>query len=402
MFDSEGVAIKLRSRWKTSISENNEIVPASIATPIFYDENLLVGSTENSNRSILSLNASDGAINWEWSDLLGSWSDPLIKDPFDIYLENYHFNDGRLFFTYSTSSYCIDVTSGQTAWKYKSFRSRFSRNDGLDYTYFTSGSTYDPIDEEKIYRGDILSSAEEQLLLIPDYSTVPSPPVNAQGHITSMSAFIEDGNHFLAFGVSNPATDFTIDGLGLSELNLYNITSNKYVYKKIVVNPERETFGVSHLIYDGSKLYFQSLNFIHCYDAMTGQQLWRSPVGQPPLLSSMILVNNRIYSASEDRFLYCIDAATGNLLWKEQNTGTCTELSHLNGVLYYLGGGDGLLHAVDAQNGKHLWKVSSPDVSANSGAWFFGVCTAVPGRDGEKGVVVATTGLNAYGYEAIK
>jgi outer membrane protein assembly factor BamB len=97
-----------------------------------------------------------------------------------------------------------------------------------------------------------------------------------------------------------------------------------------------------------------------------------------------------------------LDIHTGKLLWKEQNTGTCSELTYLNGVLYYLGGGDGLLHAVDAQTGKHLWKIPSPDLKINSGAWFYGVCTAVPGKNGSKGVVVATTGLNAYGYEAIR
>jgi hypothetical protein len=57
---------------------------------------------------------------------------------------------------------------------------------------------------------------------------------------------------------------------------------------------------------------------------------------------------------------------------------------------------------VDAQTGKHLLKVGSPDLGINSEAWFYGVCTAVPGKDGKKGVVVATTGLHAYGFEAIK
>lgn len=125
-------------------------------------------------------------------------------------------------------------------------------------------------------------------------------------------------------------------------------------------------------------------------------------LGTSPLTSRMILADNKLFSACEDRILYCLDALTGKILWKEQNTGTCSELSYLNGVLYYLGGGDGLLHAVNADTGKHLWKVSSPDLKANNDAWFFGVCTAVPAKDGSKGVVVATTGLHAYAYEAIQ
>jgi outer membrane protein assembly factor BamB len=116
----------------------------------------------------------------------------------------------------------------------------------------------------------------------------------------------------------------------------------------------------------------------------------------------MTLQNNRLYAACEDRFLYCLDTNTGQVLWKEQNTGTCSPISYLNGVLYYLGGGDGKLHAVDANTGKHLWKLNSPDVTKNSGTFFYGVCAAVPGKNGQKGKVIGTTGLNAYCFEAIR
>ena len=53
-------------------------------------------------------------------------------------------------------------------------------------------------------------------------------------------------------------------------------------------------------------------------------------------------------------------------------------------------------------NSQHPWRVKSPDLATSSGARFCGVCVAVPGKDGNKGRIVATTGLNAYGYEAIR
>lgn len=400
--DSNGIVVKQPHLWKTSISNDGNLAQVVIATPIMYDGgHLLVGGNKNETRNIISLSSTDGSIDWQWNDLLSLQSDPNYPDPITIYAESYYKIDNKLFFTYTGSSYFLDLMKGTTIWKYKHFRHRFDRNSGIENTYFTTGSNYDPIDEEKIYYGDI-SSAEEELLLVPDYTKVLSPPVNAQGYVTSLRPFNKDGNRYIAFGVSNPAMDFTIEGLGLDELNLYDLTNNKYVYKKTVVNPARETFGISQMIYATSNLYFQSLNFVHCRDALTGEELWRTPVGDPPLLSTMILINEKLYFAGEDRFLYCIDAITGHLLWKEENTGTCSEMSHLNGVLYYLGGGDGLLHAVDAQTGKHLWKLKSPDLSINTGAWFYGSCTAVPAMNGEKGVVVATTGLHAYGYEAIK
>lgn len=167
-----------------------------------------------------------------------------------------------------------------------------------------------------------------------------------------------------------------------------------------MVNPARETRATYDLIYNNEVLYFQSSNFVHAYEALAGNELWRTSVGSPPLLSGMILIGNRLYTANEDRYLYCLDAQTGAIAWKQLNTGTCSELTYLNGVLYYLGGGDGLLHAVNAQTGKHIWKLSSPDLQANPGARFFGTCVAVRGHQGKKGVVIATTGINAYGFEA--
>ncbi|MDH5367672.1 MAG: PQQ-binding-like beta-propeller repeat protein [Cyclobacteriaceae bacterium] len=405
LFDSNGVAIKLPHLWKTSISSSNNIIDVVVATPIIYEKDkLLVGADEDDKRTILSLNSADGSINWQWNDLLSLLSDPTYLDPITLYVETYFKNENRLFFNYSSSSYCLNLATGLTLWNYKTLnRSRFSINGGIDNTYFTSGSTYEPIGEEKIYYGSMMTSDEEQLLLAPEFTQVDNPVGTTLGRVTHITSFKNGGDIYLAFGMENPYTDFTTkEGMGATELNLYNITQSKYEYKKVVVNPNRGTRFIGDLTYQAPNLYFQSSNYIHGHDAMTGVELWKTHLGSAPLTSSMLLADNKLFSACEDRFLYCVDANTGNLLWKEQNTGTCSELSYLNGVLYYLGGGDGLLHAVDAETGKHLWKVSSPDLKENSGAWFYGLCVAVPGKNGSKGVVVATTGLNAYGYEAIR
>jgi len=405
LFDINGVAIKLPYLWKTSISNNTNLSKSVIRTPIIYGENnLLVGANNNDQRAILSLNAKEGSVNWQWNDLLSLLSDPTYLDPITLYVENYFKNGDRLFFNYSSSSYCLNLATGQTLWKYKTLnRSRFSINGGIDNTYFTSGSTYEPIGDDKIYYGSIMSSDEEQLLLAPEFTQVDNPVGTTLGRVTYITPFKNGGDTYLAFGVENAYTDFTTkEGMGATELNLYNITQSKYEYKKVVVNPNRNTRVVAWMTYQAPNLYFQSANYIHGYDAMTGVERWKTYLGTAPLTSNLLLADNKLFSACEDRFLYCIDTSTGNLLWKEQNTGTCSELSYLNGVLYYSGGGDGLLHAVDAETGKHLWKISSPDLKENSGAWFYGLCVAVPGKNGSKGVVVATTGLNAYGYEAIR
>lgn len=401
--DRNGIVVEQRHLWVTNISDNYRIPWIAVSTPIIYDQaNIVVGSGEDKHSSLMSLDATNGHINWEWSDLQGLLTNPDYKDPIDIPRKAYHLNNNKFFFTYSTSSYCINLTTGQTIWKNKIERSRGNNNAGIDDLYFTTGSQYDPIDEQKIYWGNINSSDNEQLLLRPDYNDVPVPPFNIHGRITSMRSFKRENNTYLAFGIENPFTEEAFTAFGLTELNLYNVTQSRYEYKKVVVNPLLETRVIGDLLYQDGQLYFQSSNYIHGYDAMTGKELWRVFIGSSPLISRMILADNKLFSACEDRILYCVDALKGTLLWREQNTGTCSELSYLNGVIYYLGGGDGLLHAVDATTGKHLWKISSPDLKRSSSAWFFGVCIAVPGANGDAGVVVGTTGMNAYAYRAIK
>jgi outer membrane protein assembly factor BamB len=400
-FDKDGIAIRLPHLWKASTTDDGKLSETVIATPIIHDGTVLVGSRKSGERAILCLNATDGSTNWQWNDVMNLLTVPGKKDPITLYAESYHVNNGRLFFTYTGSSYCLDLNTGNTIWKYKLVRGRFDRNAGLEDKYFTSGSTYDPIDDEKIYTGSVNSAEEEELLLVPDYTPQDNPPANAQGRITHMTPFAENGMDYLAFGIENPYADFSDAGWGLTELNLYNLTEAGYEYSKVVVNPSRETRVIYDLIYSEQALYFQSTNFIHKYNALTGEELWRRRIGTPPAFSSMIMESNRLFSANEDRNLYCIDAGTGQIEWREPNTGTCSELSYLNGVLYYLGGGDGLLHAVDATTGKHLWRIQSPEFQNNEG-FFHGVCIAVPGDNGDLGIVIATTGRNAYAYRAIK
>ena len=402
LLDTDGTAIGLPHLWRSSITDDGELSNTVIATAIIHDGNILVGSRKDGDRAILSLKASDGKVNWQWNDLLYLPSTPGLKDPLTVYAEGYHQNGGRMFFTYTGSSYCIELTTGTTFCKYKENLHRFDRNAGLNDTYFSSACNYEPVDEEKIYVGQVSSSEKSKLLLIPDYTPVDNPPVNARGYLTDITPFQANGNTYLAFGIENPYTDYTPSGWGLTELNLYNLTESKYEYSKVAINASKETRYIADLIYDKGSLYFQSANFIHRHDAFTGTEVWRVAIGSPPLLSNMILIENFLYSANEDRYLYCLDAKTGAVVWKVENTGTCTELSYLNGILYYLGGGDGLLHAVDANTGRHVWKVASPDLKKNSGAWFYGLCAAIPGVDGKRGVIVVTTGMNAYAYEAFR
>ncbi len=402
IYDNNGAVISRPYVWKTSITDDDKTTGGAIAIQLVYKEqNVVVSARKNGHRSLLSLNTATGNVNWQWDDLLSLITDPGVKDYIYIEGNTSYLKENLLFFTYSTSSYCIDLSTGQTYWKYKIRRSRPSINSGLNDSYFSTGSNYDIEEDAKIYTGNILSPVEEQLLLTPDYTSVAKAVL--AGRMMDISSINKDGIDYLIFAIENPTREFTPAGWGLTELNLYNLTEKKYVYKKVAINPIKDTRAAGDITYQAPNLYFQSSKYILSYNAMTGVENWRTYLGSAPLLSNMLLAENKLFSACEDdNYLFCLDATTGSILWKIHNTGTCSPISYLNGVLYFLGGGDGLLHAVEAATGKVLWKIKSLDVNTNSAAYFYGSVNAMPGKNGGRGVVVATSGLNAYAYEAAR
>ena len=120
------------------------------------------------------------------------------------------------------------------------------------------------------------------------------------------------------------------------------------------------------------------------------------------LFRSLLVANGKVYANNDSGQLACFDINSGRKLWDIRSSGSSTELSYLNGVVYFVGGGDGKLHAVDAETGDYLWKIVSPDLSKNKSAVFSGLCAVIAGKGSEKGKVVVLNGLNAYCYEAIR
>ncbi len=406
IYDSTGVATKLSHLWNTSITDDGGLTPVVLGLGITdINGNVLVGGgNKRGDRKILKLNSEDGNVLWSWNDIQSLKLDPNIKDAIYIDREAYFISNSNMYFNYGSSSYCLNLHNGSTVWKYKTDLNNFSINAGIDNYYFSSNFDYFNNNDEKLYVGSIQPYKKEEMLLTPSYTSAGFPDAFWKlGRITQIATFKKDGDIFVTFSVSNPiANDEPNNAIAITELNLYNFSQKKWVYQKVAINSNKETSGCGFLTFKEGKIYFASSKAIHCNDAMTGKEIWRSNIGTFSFFSSMAIENGRFYAACEDRFLYCLDINTGQVLWKEQNTGTCSPISYLNGVLYYLGGGDGKLHAVDADTGKHLWKLNSPDITKNSGAFFYGLCAAVPGKNGQKGRVIGTTGLNAYCFEAIR
>jgi outer membrane protein assembly factor BamB len=397
--DADGVATALPRLWKTSISDDGQLAEVIVKAPIIYDgKSGLIGGRKQNRRTLISLKGLDGTKIWEWNDLLSSQG---VSDPFYIYSNGYHLSNYTLFFQSGTNNYCVDIQKGETIWKAQVGLSRFPFCYGIYNLFFYAGIKYNgPYEDGGLYYGNTAIAGSNQLLIKPAYKQPAKQTQYRAGYMSGFAPLLSStGDTLIAITYLDP-----VEGPGQfpnSVAALYNFSQRKWVYDRKDVNQSGNNGAINYPLLYRNRVYYAG-GGIYCYDALTGEPIWSSYTSQG--YSSFLIADGKVFANCLDRYTYCLDAETGQQLWKEQSTGgACSAITYLNGVIYFLGGGDGKLHAIDAQTGKHLWRLKSPDEAINSGAFFYGTCVAVPGKDGiSKGRVIATTGLNAYGYEAAK
>jgi outer membrane protein assembly factor BamB len=400
LVDADGVATRLPYLSKTSISDDAELAQVAINTVITYGQNVLIGGQKNKNRSLISLDGQDGTKNWEWVDLFYLDGSSTSKDPIQIDSQGYHLNNYSLFFQSRASNYCLDLQKGQTIWKAKVDLTRFSFCYGIGNLFFYGGKKRSGgYEDDGLYFGNTAVPESNQLLLKPAYQQPAKQTQYQAGYILGFCPFVSSqGDTLVALTYADPKGSVT--DYPPSMAALYNFSQRKWIYDRKNVNLDGSNGSINYPRIYKDRVYYAGRG-LQCYDALTGEKLWS--FSTPDGYTSFRIIDGKLLANCENRYTYCLDPETGQQLWREQSSGSCSNIAYLNGVIYFLGGGDGKLHALDAQTGKHLWRLDSPDRTINSGAFFYGTCAAVPSKDGiSKGRVIATTGLNAYGYEAAK
>jgi outer membrane protein assembly factor BamB len=276
--------------------------------------------------------------------------------------------------------------------------------NGIDNTIF---ATYLFDNNGALRNGGYVVAVDNSILetitkFQPKYDTIRSVSYDEGGYFYSGYGvpFKQNNEIFVAVKSNDPPPVRGIQGN--QWLGLYNYTKKEWVYEREKMQNEGDTAGLIFLGKD--KVFTQGLAWVGCHDLMTGSIKWKTqiPGGNIHLSAGLLIANDKVYANSDNGQLACISTTSGRILWQIRSSGSSKPLSYLNGVIYFVGGGDGKLHAVDAETGEYIWKIESPDKAQNKSAVFSGMCAVVPGVGSEKGKIVVTTGLNAYCYEAIR
>ena len=399
--DANGVVTKLSHTWDRSISNNGQLAEIVNKTQIVYDQrNILVGMNKDGKSMLGSLNNDTGTLNWVWDGMVASINNPTFVDQLSIGEEKYHVYDNKLVFIWGANTYCVNLSTGKTQWLNQLQISRFPRCSGYNGLYFYGSPTKNYLEGESLWAGSMSGGVSDEFIVYPAYDFLDADKSSPyQGGISEILPFEQGGNLLLAVLFGDPGKT---NNRFPTNMGLYNLSQRKWVYERTPLNGSYPNSNVSWAKLYNGKVYHTSTRSMLCHDVMTGKEIWSANFDQGFASSGFTIQEGKIFANNGDRYTYCLNPETGRQIWKEESSGSASPISYLNGVLYFMGGGDGRLHAIDANTGKHLWRLRSPDVDKNSGAFFYGTCVAVPGQGGKKGRVVATTGLNAYGYEAIR
>jgi outer membrane protein assembly factor BamB len=395
--DSTGVVLIRPHIWVKSITDDGELMNSYfVYRKTQYNDNLLIGIRKKGLRYFQLTSTIDGSAIWDWYDIIEERSYLEVEQP--VIVNNYFIWQANYW------NYCIDLNTGKTIWK-NSFQENYGELPSNLGKTFIGMYNYDKNGNRPLEGGNACFMSQDNgkpyFYITPRYDTTGMQPFSIsqrRGEIRFNKLFIEKTDTFLLMSIIDPPL---YDYKYREYLSLYNLTKKQWIYERAdMLGTSR--FGITHEPYIYQvKVYTPFSGSIVCNDLMTGKKLWQSDVeaGTAFTKGGIIVVENKIYGNSSEGYLYSWDLETGQQLWRVRTSGMGSEFGYINGVLYFTGAGDGKLHAIEASSGKYLWKLSSPDVSKNKLAYFVNMY-AIEGKKGEKGKIIALTGLNAYCYEA--
>jgi outer membrane protein assembly factor BamB len=185
---------------------------------------------------------------------------------------------------------------------------------------------------------------------------------------------------------------------GLFYLILYNEDNQEIVYD--IKLPNEYANDALPVVFD-NKVVIPAAGEIYCMDIFTKEVLWKdkSNLRYMDLFYQDGTVLVGLWGDGNDKIL-AYNAVTGNLLWQNDLMESFSSTYQvLNGIVYFVSNN---LYAVDFKTGKEYWNIACPDQKMDHEAYFRNHCVVIPGKNGQKGKIIANSGMSTICYEAIQ
>ena len=239
------------------------------------------------------------------------------------------------FFTSTDSTIQIQDSSLQKVWEISS--NTFSTTNILtspNWFYFTSDSglvyCYDFAGKEK-WTTEVLGVTSNNSVLYKDLILTST----TQGDLYSIN--------------SNNGELLQVVGIG------EDITSDPAIIE--ISTAASKTIGVVLGTSEGN---------IFCYDAFTFELLWEKNICNNHILSTPLVVNDKIIFLSSNSSLYCVNSKSGSLIWKYEASGkqnfSAKNFPVSDGKYIFSLSADGKFFSLDLLLGKIIWSSNTKEI----------------------------------------
>lgn len=346
-----------------NVGYSGSIMPILNGEMVFFSSFKELSPDLSSNDKLIALNKLNGKLIWEWSDFL---TDKYAHMPAKRL--KYIFSD-ILAFAVGSQNFAINLSNGETLWKNRTQPSLGDVRGDKSQIYRID--VYEPQDIgihcEQLMRANIQSGEWEMIFEVKGGDSL------RQG--LTVPTFFKHPNGDETMIMANSVVDNTLNetkGYVTPYLINYNKTRNEMIYEVVLDNPGLYSRVDWFPIIEGDLVYLLVETLMVCHNINTGERVWEKRFTGDFLFSGAIIRDGRIYANRDgyDPTLYCIDALTGSIIWQTLSSGTSSPLEYHKGIIYFIGGSDGLFYVVNATTGQIIYKIKAPSAFEDSNDFF--------------------------------
>jgi len=373
--------------WKKRITDE-AYTYSCIDLPIVYNNAGLVAMRRNDSTFFQMIESETGNIQWELFRKLRNGSAPLFE--YDIW-KGYQYDNFLIipFWGIDGSGFeKINLETGECQELHNTQKIKTSYNvvvTGIDSLFFFNGcddsKNYEFVEHTTVFYGNVETGVRKKLCDLPIENELDTLIVEVM-----IPSVINNQIHVLI--------GYTYKNKGY--LSLFNKDTKSWIYTNIDFNVPwlSSRYFVSYpyfYISSGRDVNGIGESYLICGNITNGQFVWAN--NSYELYSQTIEINNKLLVQNiKSKTLASINKFNGEQIWITEKD-PYRYLQELNGIIYF---DSGYIYAFDAETGEWLWYLEPHDGTR------FNECKVVPGKDGKKGHILASSDKHVYCFEAIK
>lgn len=334
--------------WQTPL--NPDTMECYSMRPIVYHDKVLYSMLfyRDGYELLRAVDAQTGAPGWNW-DPLGYGE--TLKGSRQVW-------NNLLILTHGDFYYGIDMNTGQNQWVQ---HIGSAETTGDFYLSVINDQVY--TEQSSKYILDTLSYMTRAAVNTGKWDTLFQ--IKGEGgyrpHLFPPALWINPNGDSILI-LQNRQWNFDLSD-GRVDIMAYNLKSRQFEWKVSDFDPVGNSSVENLLVYD-NKAYILCEKTMYCFNAATGDILWKWPVPQSYdnlMLTNMLLAEGKIFvkPANEEQ-LYGLDPNTGIVLKNFISGSGPAIMTYYQGVIYYGSGGDGRMYAYRADTGEKIWDFRSP------------------------------------------